>query len=303
MRKLIISTTTMLLVTVAAFAAETPLWDKLIDVAIQHIKTNGPDEEIGQFVSMARHHAWSRRQEFVDLVAPHLKGTDPGKVAGAVDVLHWLRTYHPMNYLGDFEKENHEFFAEIDRIVYKRLDHLHSLKSDRVYHRLAIYLGSSPTAESKRHLLKTVKSPIAKDAKEQALICLTWHRDPKDMEFLLPFMLENSRASRSLPYHFRNSYGEASVPYLTKALSDAKSPVTRLKAAFELVHLRIPDGFRYLHNVALQDPEPEGKRSRHLERIKQFARDYLGLPRVGSSKEDIAAHIEKKQGELCKKER
>ena len=135
------------------------------------------------------------------------------------------------------------------------------------------------------------------------MICLAWHRDPKDMELLFPFMLEDSQASRSLPYHFRNSYGEASLPYLTKALSDAKSPVTRLKAAFKLVHLRIPDGFRYLHNVALQDPEPEGKRSRHLERIKQFARDYLGLPRVGSSKEDIAAHIEKKQGELCKKER
>jgi len=303
MRKLIISTTTMLLVALPAFAAQTPLWEKLIDVAIQHIKTNGPDAEIGYFLSMARHHAWSRRQEFVDLVAPHLKGTEPVKVAGALDVLHWLRIYHPMTYLGDFQKENHDFFADIDRIVYKRLDHLHSLKSDRVYHTLAIYLGSSPTTESKRHLLKTVKSPIAKHAKEQALISLTWHRDPNDMQSLLPFMLEDSRASRSLPYHFRNSYGQASVPYLTKALSDAKSPVTRLKAAFELVHLRIPDGFRYLHNVALQDPPPEAKRSRHLERIKQFATDYLGLPRGASSKDDIAAHLEKKQRELCKTER
>jgi len=301
MRKMIIGTIVMLLIAGTTCAADPTLWDKLIDVAIQHIKTNGPDAETGQFISLARHHAWSRRQDFVDLVVPHLKGKDPEKVAGGVAVLHWLRTYHPMSYCGDFEKDNKEFFAKLDKIVYGQLDHLHSLKSDQVYHRLALYLGCSPTAEAKRHLLRIADSPIAKSSREQALICLAWHRDPKDMEALLPYMLEDSHASRSLPYHFRNSYGDASIPHLKKALSDAKSQITRLEAAFELVHLRIPAGFQYIHATALQDPKPEGKRSRSLDRIRQFARDYLELPKDVSSKENIAIHIEEKQGQLCEK--
>jgi hypothetical protein len=235
MRKLIIGAAILVpLLSGTALAGDTTLWNKLIDVAIQHIKTNGPDAETGEFISMARDHAWSRRQEFVDLVIPHLKGKDPDKVAGAVDVLHWLRTYRPMSYLGDFEKRHRQFFAETDKIVYEQLEHLHSLKSDTVYHRLALYLGCSATAESKRHLLRIAKSAVAKGAKEQAVICLAWHRDPKDMEPLLPFMLEDSKASRSLPYHFRNSYGKASMPYLKKAVTEAKSEATRREAEKEL---------------------------------------------------------------------
>ena len=120
------------------------------------------------------------------------------------------------------------------------------------------------------------------------------------MEVLLPFMLEDSRASRSLPYHFRNSYGKASIPYLKKALLEAGSEVTRIKAAFELVHLHNASGFQYMHDTALRNPKAVGKRIRDLERIKHFAIDYLDLPKEVSSKEKIASHIKKKQSELCK---
>ena len=238
MRKMTIGTIVILLIAGTTGDANPTLWDKLIDVALQHIKTNGPDAETGQFIGMARHHAWSRRQEFVDLVIPYLKGKDTDKAAGAVDILHWLRIYRPEHYLGDFEKENHDFFFRADKIVYGQLEHLHSLENDQVYHRLAIYLGCSPTAEAKRHLLRIADSPIAKDAKEQALICLAWHRDPKDMEILLPYMLEDSHASRFLPYHFRNSYGEASIPYLKKAIAKAKSEATRSEAKKELKYIQ-----------------------------------------------------------------
>jgi len=278
-------------------------WDTLVEVTIQYIKEHGPDAEVGEFVSMARRHAWSRRKEFVDLVAPYLKSDNPDKVAGAIEVLLRFRTYHPMSHWGDFEKENQEFFDGLDTVVYEQLEHLHSLKSDQVYHRLAIYLGCTRTAEAKRQLLMIVESPVAKDSKEQALICLAWHRDPKDMDVLFPYMLEDSTAARSLPYHFRNSYGEASIPYLKKALVESKSATTQLEAAFQLVHLRVPDGFKYLRNTLRRDLDPEGKRSPHVYRITQFARDYLELPADVSAKERVAAYIEKKRGELCKTER
>ena len=116
-------------------------------------------------------------------------------------------------------------------------------------------------------------------------------------------MLEDSAAGRSLPYHFRNSYKEAAVPYLKKATMESKTMSGRLEAALQLVHMRVPDGFEYLHDMALRDPEPEGTRSRPLGRIRQFTIDYLEMPRDVSAKEEIAAHIAKKQRELCKTER
>ncbi len=289
---------------IAAFplqAAEKSLWDKLADVTIQHIKDNGPDSDAAQFVSMAGEAHWARRNEFVRLLVPHLKGKDPKKVAGAIEVLHRFRTYHPLSYGGDFAKDNADFFSRLDKSIYGQLDHFHSLKDDKVYRVLARHLGCSPTEEAKRHLLKIAKSSLP--AKEQALICLAWHRDPRDMKTLLPFMIEDAPAARSLPYHFRNSYGKAAIPHLKKALARARSRSTRLEAAFELVHLRVPAGFEHLRALALKDPKPEGKGFSPLERITQFATDYLALPKGVSSKEDIAAHLNRKKAELAKSQR
>jgi len=159
MRIAIISATVLVLLSGAASAAEKPLWDKLVDVVIQHIKTNGPDAETGQFMSMARHHAWSRRQEFVSLV----------------------------------------------------------------------------------------------------------------------------------------------VPYLKRALVEAESPMIRQRTAYELVLLRVPEGFRYLQQLTLANPDPEERtRPRPLDRIRQFAIDRLGLPRDTREAAAIAAHIRKKERELCR---
>ena len=52
MRKMTIGTIVILLIAGTTSAANPTLWDKLIDVALQHIKTNGPDAETGQFIGM-----------------------------------------------------------------------------------------------------------------------------------------------------------------------------------------------------------------------------------------------------------
>jgi len=49
------------------------------------------------------------------------------------------------------------------------------------------------------------------------------------MDSLLPFMLEDPPATRSLPYLFRKAYGVATVPYLRKAIAEAKSEAIRQK--------------------------------------------------------------------------
>lgn len=292
---------TCLLVAQAASPSDgKSLPDKLLDVTLEHVKTKGPDADAARFVSVSGQAAWQRREEFVGLTAPYLQNKDPAKVAGAIEVLYRFRGHRPMISHGDFEKDNAEFFSRLDKLVYAGFGHFHVLADDRVYHSLALFLGVSPSRESKRELLKiAAQTP----EKEQALICLAWHRDPGDMEALFPYMLEDSPAARSLPYHFRNAYAEASIPYLKRALKESKSASARLKAAFELVRLRVPGGFQHLANVARRNPKPEGLRPPHLDLVRQFAIDYLELPRDASTQEDIAAHIEKKQSQLCQAQR
>lgn len=213
----------------------TTLWDKLIDTTIQHVKASGPDADVAQFISMAREAAWARRDELVALVTPYLRGENPKTVAGAIEVLYRLRSHRPMGGLGDFEerflKQHAAFFARLDQGVHAGFDHFHRLNDAKVFHELALYLGVAPSKEAKRELLRLARET---PAKEQALICLAWHRDPEDMNDLLPFMLEDSPASRSLPYHFRSSYGKAALPHLKQAMKEAKDRFTREHAEKEL---------------------------------------------------------------------
>jgi hypothetical protein len=221
-------------------AAETNLHDELLSVTVAHIKRDGPDSECADFISGALERSWAQRFEFVKLVTPYLEDKSPEKVAGALEVLYRIRGHSPHSGFGigrlpgDFEAENSAFFADLDKQVYPHFDHFRELKGDRVYRALALYLGVSRTPQAKRKLLEIARSPFAAGAKEQALICLAWHRDPADMDTLLPFMLADSPAALALPHHFRNSYGEAALPYLRKALTEAKSEAVRREAEKEL---------------------------------------------------------------------
>jgi hypothetical protein len=289
-------------------SATKSLWDELLDVTEKRLKTTGPDYEIAQFISMARESAWARRETFFTLSRSYLDDTNTAKVSAAIEVLYHVRVFHPRGWVGGptFEEVRADFFARLDAAVFGHFSHFKSLHNDAVYKSLSLYLGTTHSAEARRQLRE-----IAETTKnnEQTLIGLAWHRDPADMDFLLPYMLADSPASRSLPYHFRNSYRQAASPYLRRALSEAKSQATRLEAAFELVHLRVPEGFMYLEDVALKDPEPQGKSARPLERIKQFVADYLasyvGIRKdaYASLKEDIAAQLRKARLLLCEGKR
>ena len=206
-----------------AQADDKPLPDQLIDVTLQYIQKNGPNSDAAQYIARSGHAAWLRRDDIVRLVAPFLKDEAPEKVAGAIEVLYRLRGYQPMSYLGDFEKDNDPFFSHLDALVSSDFAHFHSFTNGTVHHNLALFLGTWRSSESKDELLRIARTTTEQ---EQAVICLAWHRDPKDMEALLPYMMENSSASRILPYHFRNSYGRDALPYLQKAAMGAASETT-----------------------------------------------------------------------------
>lgn len=212
--------------------------DKLVDVTVAHIKRYGPDDDTAQFIATERSSSWERREEIADATIPYLKSKDPDDVAGALAVLCRLRGCCPMHDVigtgGSTWEQKYKpgpFWARLDQQVTASFEHVHALRNAKAFHNLALYLGVSPSADAKQELLRIANET---PEKEQAVICLAWHRDPKDMDCLLPFMLEDSCAARSLPYHFRNAYGVAAVPYLEKAVAAAKSDVIRRDAKKEL---------------------------------------------------------------------
>ena len=134
--------------------------------------------------------------------------------------------------------------------MYSKLNRLLAAKDDSLLLNLALFLGGVPFAGFKSSSLATNPSVA-----EQALICLGWHKDQKDMDDLLPFMLQGGREAASLPYVFRNSYGAVALPYLLKAVAQARSPFARLQAAFQLIHLNDKAGVKYLFEVVLRREE------------------------------------------------
>ena len=212
--------------------------DELLDVTEHRLKTYGPDFEMAQFISMERDDAWARREVFFTLTRGYLDDTNATKVSGAIDIFYRLRVYHPMQEvvgLTTFEEVNADFFAKLDAAVLGHFSYFKSLHNDAVYKSLSLYLGCSHSPEARRQLREIANST---KNNEQALICLAWHHNPADMDFLLPFMLADLPAASSLPYHFRNSYGQAAIPYLRRAVSEAKSQSTREQSQKELKFLK-----------------------------------------------------------------
>ncbi len=212
---------------------------KLVRLTLSDISENGPSRETASFVARSMDLLWSSRRELFAVTAPRLDASDPSRATAAMEILYRLRSYRPLPGFGFDEeawrRDNGGFFAEVDASVFRRLPRLLASQDDDLLQNLALYLGSAPaSAESKRALLELAKRP---GVGEQALICLTWHKDRRDMDDLLPFMLGGGSEASGLPYHFRNSYGAVAVPYLRRSLEQAESPFVRLGAARELIHM------------------------------------------------------------------
>lgn len=196
------------------------LWKELLTIVEQRIKRQGLDEDTVQFVSFAEEQAWADREKLFALTRGYLTDRRAETVGSAYALLARLRGFDRSGPVGvvSFEEKNAGFFGSLDQAAVGSLDHAISLHDDAALRGAALYFGSSASPRAGEMLRKIVAS--AKD-KGQALICLAWHRDPADMDFLLPYMLEDTDAASHLPYQFRVAYGEAARPYLLRALSAA----------------------------------------------------------------------------------
>ena len=220
-----------------AEASATRLWDELVATAERHIEQQGPDTDTADFIARAGDAMWRERETLFSLTAKYLDSDKPAQVSGAYEVLYRLRGHRPMNRLGDktsFEKEHADYFGRMDRLVLGHVPQAIAMKQDHVFRTLGLYL-SRPQIQGAHAALRQVVAAAPGNA--QSAICLTWHQDPADMELLLPIMLGDAPVASELPYHFRNAYGNAALPYLRRAAAQARGRFTREEATKELAEL------------------------------------------------------------------
>ena len=167
----------MLSLSSGTHAADESLPTKLLDVTIEHISTCGPDEDAAQFIATEQR-SWEQHEALAQATLPYLTNQSPQKVAGALAVLYRLRGYRPIHDLigsqgSAWELKNRpvEFWSQLDNAVYSHFDYFHALNNSAVFHNLSLYLGVSPSGESRRELHRIAEET---PEKEQALICLGW---------------------------------------------------------------------------------------------------------------------------------
>jgi HEAT repeat protein len=259
---------------------------KVVKFTISEISQKGPTRDIASFIARSTDLFWPNRDELFKATKPYLDSADTSKTSAAVEILYRLRAFHPMAGFGfseeAWQKENAGFFSDLDAAIFPKLDQLLTTDDD-VQRNLALFLGTSRLPAAKPALLQLAKNPKVAG---QALICLGWHKDPKDMDDLLPFMLHSGQEASALPYVFRNSYGTAALPYLRQAVAEATNPFVRLQSAFQLIHLNDKTGVKYLYEAVLHRNElPNGPTQ--AQEIRQFATDYMGYPRDSRDVDDL----------------
>jgi hypothetical protein len=133
---------------------------------------------------------------------------------------------------------------------------------------LAEYAGSGQAGENWRDIL--LKLANKTPANEQALICLAWHGDPRNLQLLGDKLLTNDAAAQTIPYELVMQYGKQGESYVKRCLKESPNMRVRFSCARELVLKGAPEGFEfYLDNLSWNKGQ---MRSQILQEMKDYIR-------------------------------
>jgi hypothetical protein len=127
---------------------------KVVDLTLSEISEKGPSREAASFVSRSMDLLWPKRRELLKATSPHLGSPDLSKVTSAMEILYRLRSYRPMTGLGSdvgaWERENSDFFSEVDALVYGELPRLLASREDSLLRNLALTSAPPPLRTPQR---------------------------------------------------------------------------------------------------------------------------------------------------------
>jgi len=208
-------------------------------LVLESLHRRGPVDGIAYFVSW--HAAWfqDRRDEIVKTAVSFLRSNDNAVIEGALRMLGFA---HAFDWKGDTTA-----LRSADRAVEAAGPGLMT-RGDTVARALAVYLPVIKSAAS-RDLLWAIEQRPAE--REQALIALTGIADPADLSKIGDLLVQpGNKDSRGtdlsgLPYQLVRAFGDASIPYLQRAMAESPYVWVRTQSAEQLVLKGRVEGFEF----------------------------------------------------------
>jgi hypothetical protein len=215
--------------------------DLTVPSTLEALRRRGPSRELADFVSGGASWFEDRRDEIVEAATSSLLATNPARAAGALQLLVFAQVVDWPPGSTTLHDANEAVKAAAPALIARGGD---------VAHTLALRLGQIHDATA-RDLLWQIVEQLPRE-REQALIAITWHRDVRDLPKLADLLFQpgdpdpSGRDLSSLPYHFRDAYGDAGLSVLERAVTESPYVWVRTDSARELVMAGRSAGFKFL---------------------------------------------------------
>jgi hypothetical protein len=177
-----------------------------------------------------------RHPEMLPLILPYLKSDNPALLRGAVTGASRFNYAHPAE-------------SAAGAALVAAAEHVIRAADPQTVIEFAAALGSVRDERAGILLWDLVRRNIARG---QALIAISWRKDPRDLP-RLGALLEGAVSGGSisadlgsLPYALRNSYSDAALPYLERALTKSEYDRVRTGCARELILAGRSSGFAFV---------------------------------------------------------
>lgn len=139
--------------------------------------------------------------------------------------------------------------AKAEEALIKSVENVMLVGDEQTRNNVASLLGSVPDPRHRDLLWGFVNRRVAV---EQALIAITWHKDPADLPKLAQ-LLESpvagdplSRELSSLPYALHNAYGATALLVLERAIQNSGHVWVRTQSARQLISAGSASGFAFV---------------------------------------------------------
>jgi hypothetical protein len=201
------------------------------------VREKGPSDAAVEFLTHQREFQTSHADPLVAAALPYLQSDSAVTMQGAVQVLHWA--------FGKDSPVSGPVRVRSAEALGQSAEHL--IETDpKNLNEYASVLGMLNDPASHELLWDLVKRGLAA---EQAMIALSWRKDPADLPKLAALVLDpgNGADSRlaSLPYALDTAYGDAAIPYLEQILAGSEALPLRTGSARELMGAGRSSGFAF----------------------------------------------------------
>jgi len=166
------------------------------------IERRGPTDQLAYLLSWRRDRFQPQVTALVRALVKYLDSPTPLLSAGSLQALYFVK--------GGYDwRADPGMPALMDSEVAARASRFIDTRNFTILQPLTLYLGLCKTDQSRELLWRIVEQ--GPPAREQALICLTWIGDPRDLPKLGSY---NIGINGRLDYNLNLAYGAAASPYL-----------------------------------------------------------------------------------------